>query len=71
MKSNAYLAILSAVALSVISSAQANEKRWFEMEVILFSQLGDKSQLKENFSDTPPMPKYRRVRDLLSEFLTP
>lgn len=71
MKSNAYLAILSAVALSVISSAQANEKRWFEMEVILFSQLGDKSQLKENFSDTPPMPKYRRVRDLLSDFLTP
>lgn len=71
MKSNTYLAILSAVALSVISSAQANEKRWFEMEVILFSQLGDKSQLKENFNDTPPMPKYRRVRDLLSEFLTP
>ena len=71
MKSNAYLAILSAVALSVISSAQANEKRWFEMEVILFSQLGDKSQLKENFSNTPPMPKYRRVRDLLSELLTP
>lgn len=51
--------------------AQNNKDRWFEVEVILFSQLGDKSQLKEFFSDQEPLPQYRRSVDLLAEYLNP
>jgi hypothetical protein len=37
--------------LGISSFAQANDQeRWFEVEVILFSQLHDKSSLKEQFS---------------------
>ena len=73
MKFNRYLALISAATLCLFTAinAQAKPKRWFEMEVILFSQLGDKSQLKENFSNNTPLPRYRKVRELLSQYLLP
>ena len=45
--------------------------RWFEIEVILFSQLGDKNQLKEQFPENGILPNYRKVIDLLGPYLSP
>ncbi|MBO9492389.1 hypothetical protein J7384_18650 [Endozoicomonas sp. G2_1] len=57
------------------NAAEPKKERWFEMEVILFSQLNDKSTLKENFPSTEQLSdfnkKYRRVNDLLTPFLYP
>jgi hypothetical protein len=56
-------------------SATEQEQRWFEIEVILFSQLGDKTQLKEYFPDQEQqpstLPNYRRIKDLLTPYLYP
>ncbi|MEW6983390.1 CsiV family protein [Colwelliaceae bacterium 6471] len=68
---------LSALLLSATTSwgvaakNQTDDERWFEMEVIIFNQLADKDQLKEAFPDQIPLPKYRRVIDLLSPYLNP
>ncbi|MFQ3193399.1 MAG: hypothetical protein ACI9N3_000211 [Colwellia sp.] len=48
-----------------------NTDRWFEVEVILFSQLGDKALLKENFPDNTALPEYRNIIDLLGPYLNP
>ncbi|WDE03173.1 hypothetical protein SG34_017345 [Thalassomonas viridans] len=69
MKFNRALAMGSALVMSA-SALGANE-RWFEMEVILFSQLSDKSLLKEHFPDSQPLPKYKKVVDLLTPYLNP
>ena len=57
------------------TAAEQKKERWFEMEVILFSQLNDKSTLKENFPSTDQLSdfnkKYPRVNDLLTPFLYP
>lgn len=45
--------------------------RWFEIEVILFSQLGDKSLLKENFDTPVALPAYKKSIDLLTPYLQP
>lgn len=73
MRHNKYLAILFTITLILPLSTFAAEKpkRWFEMEVILFSQLGDKAQLEETFLESNVLPKYRKVRDLLSPYLSP
>lgn len=47
------------------------DKRWFEIEVILFSQLGDKSKLTEQFEINRSLPKYNKVKDLLTPYLYP
>jgi hypothetical protein len=57
--------------LTLNATTQENNDRWFDVEIILFNQLGDKSQLKENFSDSSELPKHRRVEDLLSRYLKP
>jgi len=69
-----HLAFLSTALIfsQQISAAGKNKAdRWFEMEVILFSQLGDKAQLKEQFPENLPLPKYRKIIDLLAPYLNP
>lgn len=48
--------------------------RWFEIEVILFQQLGDKANLKEKFPkgiNASTLPKYKHSFDLLGSYLQP
>lgn len=54
-------------------SAQASNKaeRWFDIEVILFSQLAEKNQLSEHFDDPKPLPHYKKINDLLTPYLQP
>ncbi len=69
-----HLTLLStAFVFSLQASAVGNPKadRWFEMEVILFSQLGDKAKLKEQFPKNSALPNYKRVIDLLGPYLNP
>ena len=60
-----------ALPLSSHAASQQSNDRWFEVEIILFSQLGDKTQLKESFPDTSELPKYRYAEDLLGKYLNP
>jgi hypothetical protein len=62
-------ALIFSQQLSAADNKDAD--RWFEMEVILFSQLGDKEQLKEKFPDNVVLPKYEEVIDLLGPYLNP
>jgi len=63
--------------ITVNTPAQAiakNAERWFEIEVMLIEQLGDKSKLKEQFPDNvsaSTLPDYKRSFDLLSAHLQP
>lgn len=63
------------VSLLVIAplSVQAFEKaeRWFDIEVILFSQLAGKSHLNENFDKPKPLPNYKKIHDLLTPYIQP
>ena len=63
----------SVLIFSEQAMATPNNKadRWFEIEVILFSQLGDKKQLKEQFPENSILPNYRKVIDLLGPYLNP
>jgi len=65
--------ISSALIFSEQATAAPKNKadRWFEIEVILFSQLGDKKQLKEQFTENSSLPRYRKVIDLLGPYLSP
>lgn len=67
--------LLSAITIIIPLSANAvsekNSDRWFEVEVILFNQLGDKNTLNEHFPETSALPKYRRTLDLLANYLNP
>ena len=64
-------AIAALLPLSVNAASNKSNDRWFDVEVILFSQLGDKSQLKESFPDSSELPKYRSSTDLLARYLNP
>ena len=73
----AYLSVAIGVALAgLFATTSANaankkiDKRWFEVEVILFSQLGDKNKLKENFNRAKALPNYKTF-DLLKVHLSP
>lgn len=44
---------------------------WFEIEVILLSQLDDKNKLKEVFTDYSLLPQYEKSIDLLAPYLNP
>ncbi len=59
--------------LPAANAAQSTKKpvRWFEMEVILFSQLGDKTSLNEDFTNETSLPTYRGIRELLTEYIQP
>lgn len=64
--------LATAVSLGYVAQSHAAiDKRWFEVEVILFSQLGDKSKLNETFSGDGQLPKHRKVIDLLTPYLYP
>ena len=63
--------LASAMATSTAVAANKKAERWFEMEVILFSQLDDKSKLKEAFPEQIPLPKYKKIWDLLTPYLNP
>jgi hypothetical protein len=69
-----HLAFISA-ALTFSQQASAADinktDRWFEVEVILFSQLGDKAKLKEQFPENTALPKYKKIIDLLGPYLNP
>ncbi|WP_440875441.1 CsiV family protein [Thalassotalea sp. PLHSN55] len=68
------LFIFSLCSTAAAFTASAANERWFEVEVILFSQLDDKSTLKEEFPAADaitPMPKYSKVIDLLAPYLQP
>ncbi|TWX55707.1 CsiV family protein [Colwellia hornerae] len=54
-----------------LAADEDNADRWFEVEVILFSQLGDKAQLKEKFPNNTVLPQYRTIIDLLGPYLNP
>ncbi len=77
MKTKLSVASISALGLATAltasnSWAASNEidQRWFEVEVILFSQLGDKLALRERFEKGKSLPNYHTF-DLLSEYLQP
>ncbi|QBG34329.1 hypothetical protein EMK97_00510 [Litorilituus sediminis] len=65
--------LTTSLSMMAFSSAAAEKKppRWFEIEVILFQQLGDKTLLKEQFNKAVALPKYKRSFDLLSSYLQP
>jgi len=69
------LSFISSISLCAITSplALAVEKapRWFEVEVILFKQLGDKKLLKEHFPDEIQLANYDHYFDLLTPYLQP
>jgi hypothetical protein len=49
-------------------------ERWFEVEVLLFKQLGNKAALKEQFPDgvnASNLPNYKQSFDLLNPYLQP
>jgi len=73
MKLNKVSIFLTTIFLSQSSVAaiKTYENTWFEIEVILFSQLGDKSRLKEIFPDSSSLPNYPKVIDLLGPYLQP
>ena len=67
------IALLTA-SRAVSAEIQASDERWFEIEVILFNQLGDKSELKETFPDginASQLPNYQKSFDLLGAYLQP
>lgn len=67
---------LSQIAMNTdaLATEPASSERWFEIEVILFKQLGDKSVLKEQFPDditVTSLPNYPQSFDLLTPYLQP
>ncbi|QOL24669.1 hypothetical protein LP316_09975 [Thalassotalea sp. LPB0316] len=64
-------ALIGALSFAPNAIAQQAKQRWFEIEVILFSQLGDKSALKEDFAIELPPVKLNRPRDLLTPHINP
>ncbi|MDO6428760.1 CsiV family protein [Thalassotalea sp. 1_MG-2023] len=72
MKFKQGLALLS--SLFVANSLAATSRwsgDWFEIEVILLSNIADKSAIKEVFSNQQPLPDYEQSRDLLGRYLAP
>jgi hypothetical protein len=71
-----FLSFISSISLCALTStfaitAQAKAPRWFEVEVILFEQLGDKRLLKEQFTREAQLPHYDSYFDLLTPYLQP
>ena len=59
------------VCLGANAAVKTYENTWFEIEVILFSQLGDKSLLQEAFPETSHVPTPTKIIDLLGPYLDP
>jgi len=63
-----------AMSAEALAEKKAQTERWFEVEVILFKQLNNKSALKEQFPNnisTDSLPKYKQSFDLLTPYLQP
>ncbi|WP_286233017.1 CsiV family protein [Thalassotalea sediminis] len=72
MKFKQGLALLSSFFMASSMAASSRwSGDWFEIEVILMSNIADKSVLKEVFANQPALPTYKQSRDLLSEYLAP
>jgi len=73
--SSIYVSLLCASLSSDVWATQTEKpERWFEIEVILFKQLGDKKGLKEQFPDNinaKNLPQYKQYFDLLTPYLQP
>lgn len=73
--SSLYISLLCATVSSSVSAIQTNKsERWFEIEVVLFKQLNDKSILKEQFPDNinaSILPEHKTHFDLLTPYLQP
>ncbi|SET46145.1 CsiV family protein [Thalassotalea agarivorans] len=75
MKIKPIVALLSMLSVSTIANEQEKDElalqdRWFEVEVILFSQLQvDTKEHFPNEQELPPLPSYDDTQDLLSEFI--
>ncbi len=65
------ITLLLAVTLPYSASAalQTYENTWFEIEVILFKQLSDKSQIQEVFSETNQLSQPEKIIDILRPYL--
>lgn len=64
----------ASVSNSILAAQTDKPERWFEIEVVLFKQLGDKKVLKEQFPndvDSTSLPQYKNHFDLLSSYLQP
>lgn len=59
------------LCLGANAAVKTYENTWFEIEVILFSQLGDKNQLQEAFPETSNIPTPTKIIDLLGPYLDP
>lgn len=73
--SSLYISLFCAsISSSVFATQTENPERWFEIEVILFKQLGDKKGLKEHFPDgisSTNLPQYKEHFDLLTSYVQP
>ena len=69
-----FSASLLALNTNTCVAKETKPERWFEIEVILFKQLNNKTALKEHFPDNinaTNLPKYRQSFDLLTPYLQP
>ena len=64
------LLLATTLPYSASAALKTYENTWFEIEVILFKQLGDKSQIQEIFSDTNELEQPENFIDILSPYLT-
>lgn len=72
LKATRFIALLPAITLPLnVYAARNYEGNWFEIEVILFSQIDDKSQLQEVFPDTSVLPKPKSIIDIFDDYLDP
>ena len=64
----------ASVSNSILAAQTDKPERWFEIEVVLFKQLGDKKVLKEQFPndvDSTSLPQYKNHFNLFSAYLQP
>ncbi|GHE77204.1 CsiV family protein [Thalassotalea profundi] len=72
MKTKQAVTLLSSLLVSsAVLAASPDRGRWFDIEVILISQLGDKAKLNEIFADNVKLPSFNNPLDLLTPYLNP
>ncbi len=66
--------LCASVSNNVLAAQTEKPERWFEIEVILFNQLGNKEILKEHFPENISavnLPPHKNYYDLFSAYLLP
>jgi len=72
LKTTSIITLLPLITLSFnVNAARNYENTWFEIEVILFSQIDDKSKLQEAFPESSKIKTPSAVIDLLGPYLDP